>query len=99
VPGLPPGTIPTPRHPPTPQGPHRGNASDSDARTQREPTGAPRGPRPLLSEADDTARAWGQAQAAAAPRWSAAKRARMARSFGLTLPEYTDDHWNPPTPH
>jgi hypothetical protein len=91
VPGPPThGAIPTPRHPPTPQDTHhRRDASDSDAHVHREPTGAQRGPRHLLSEADDAARAWGRAQAAAAPRWSAPKRARMARSFGLTLPEDT----------
>jgi hypothetical protein len=90
VPDLPPGPIPTPRHPPTPKGIyHRRDPSDSDAHTHREPTGTQRGPHPLPSEADDTARAWGRAQAAAAPRWSATKRARMARSFGLTLPEDT----------
>jgi hypothetical protein len=90
VPGAPTlGAIPSPRHPPTPQGTHhRRDASNADAPVHRELTGAQCEPHSLPGE-DDTARAWGRAQAAAAPRWSAAKRARMARSFGLTLPEDT----------
>jgi hypothetical protein len=84
------GAIPAPRHPPTPPDTHhpRPDVPEEGGHAQREPTGAQRGPHPHPGE-DDAARAWGQAQAAAAPRWSAAKRARMARSLGLTLPEDT----------
>jgi hypothetical protein len=84
------GAIPAPRQPAIPQGTHhrRVDAPDGDSHVHREPTGAQRGPHSLPGE-DDAARAWGRAQAAAAPRWSVAKRARMARSFGVTLPEDT----------
>ena len=96
MPDPPPGAIPPPRHPSTPQGSHhRRDARDGDAHTQRaSTTNAQRRPHPHPSNDEETAaRAWGRAQAAAAPGWSAAKRARMARAFGLTLPED-----NPPNP-
>jgi hypothetical protein len=83
APSPPPGAIPAPRHPRTP--PEHPTAADPDAAAQREPTTGH--PCPAEEDEDNAARAWGQVQAAAAPRWSAAKRARMARSFGLTLPD------------
>jgi hypothetical protein len=87
VPRAPRGAIPGPRHPTTPQDLHRRvEPPDGDAHAQSEPT-TERGPHPLPGEEDNPARAWGRAQAAAAPRWSAAKRQRMAHSFGVTLPE------------